>query len=274
MLFCQTLLHPLLFQLGHLAIPTYGACAALALVAALVALRYFARLLGLDPNAVWNLGLIAILTTLVAARLLLVVVYFRAFRRHPFWMLGLRANHSAWVDSVALLIGLAAGILYALAADLPVLRTLDCVAPAVALAAGVNRVGAFLAGLDYGLPSAHAWSVIYTSRIAAFWYGTPLGVALSPVQLNDALVSLLLFLGFLWWLPRRTQDGELWGAWLFLYGAAGFFLAMDRTVTQTQWALREPVALVMVLASIGFLLRRKSRPAAESYTVVDDSSST
>jgi phosphatidylglycerol---prolipoprotein diacylglyceryl transferase len=267
-------LHPLLFQLGHFAIPTYGACTALALVATLIALRYFARLLGLNSNAVWNLGLIAILSTLVATRLLLVVADFSVFRRHPFWVLGLTANHSLWVDSVGLIIGLAAAILYAFAEGLPVLRTLDCVAPSVALAVGINRIGAFLAGLDYGLPSTHAWSVIYTSRIAAFWYGTPLGVALAPVQLNDALVSFALFLGLLWWLPRRTQDGELWGAWLFLYGAAGFFLAMDRTVTQTQWALREPVAAVMVVASIGFLLRRKSRVAAESYTVVDDSSST
>lgn len=265
-------MHPLLFHIGRVAIPTYGACTALALVAALFALRYFARLLGLNANTVWNLGLIAILSTLIAGRLLLVAAYFSAFRRHPFWVLGLMSNHSAWIDSAALAVGLAAGLLYALAEGLPLLRTLDCIAPAAALALGFNRIGAFLAGLDFGLPSTRAWNVVYASPIAAFWYGTPLGVPLSPVQLNDALLSFLLFLGLLWWLPRRTQDGELWGVWLFLYGAAAYFLAFQRTVAQTQWAIRWPAAAAMVIASAGFLLRRRP-PVAESYTVSDDSSS-
>jgi len=265
-------LHPLLFQLGHFAIPTYGACTALALVTALLALRYFARLLGVNANAVWNLGLITILSTLVAGRLLLVVVYFSAFRHHPFWVLGITANHSVWIDSLALVIGLAAGLLYALAEGLALLRTLDCIAPSAALALGLNRIGAFLAGLDYGLPSTRAWSIVYADPIAALWYGTPLGVPLIPVQLSDALVSILLFLALLWWLPRRTQDGELWGAWLFLYGVSAYFLAFQRTVTQTQWALRWPVAVAMVVASVVFLLRRSSSAIRERYTVSDDSS--
>lgn len=267
-------MHPLLFQIGRFAVPTYGACTALALVAALFTLRYFARLLGLNPNAVWNLGIVAILGTLVAGRLLLVAVYFRAFRQHPFWILGLTSNHSAWIDSLALIIGFSAGLLYALAEGLPLLRTLDCIAPSAALALGCNRIGAFLAGLDFGLPTTHAWSVTYTNPIAAFWYATPLGVPLNPAQLDDAIISFALFIGLLWWLPRRSQDGEIWGAWLFLYGVAGYFLAFQRIVTQTQWAIRWPVALAMVVASIGFLVRRKPRASAQEYTVMDDSSGT
>ena len=267
-------MHPLLFHIGRFAIPTYGVCTALALVSALLALRYFARLLGLNSNTVWNLGLVAILATLIAGRLLLVAVYFRAFLQHPFWILGLTSNHSAWIDSVALVIGLAAGLLYALAEGLPVLRTLDCVAPAAALALGCNRIGAFLAGLDFGLPTQHFWSVTYSSPISALWYATPLGVPLYPAQLNDAIISFALFLGLLWWLPRRTQDGELWGAWLFLYGIAAYFLAFHRIITQTQWAVRWPLALVMVVASVGFLVRRRPRASAQEYTVVDDSSGT
>lgn len=267
-------MHPLLFHLGRFAIPTYGACTALALVAALLALRYFARLLGLNANAVWNLGLIAILSTLVAGRLLLVAVYFNAFHRHPFWILGLTSNHSLWIDAVALITGLGAGLLYALADGLPLLRTLDCIAPSAALALGFNRIGAFLAGLDFGLPTVHAWSVTYTNPIAAFWYGTPLGVPLNPVQLDDALISFALFIGLLWWLPRRTQDGELWGAWLFFYGVVGYFLAFQRIVAQTQWSIRWPVAIAMVIASIAFLLGRRPRAVAQEYTVVDDSPGT
>jgi phosphatidylglycerol---prolipoprotein diacylglyceryl transferase len=259
-------LYPRLFQFGHFAIPTYGAFTALALIAALAALLYFARRLALNPNKVWNLGLIAILTTLVAARLLLVVAYFSAFRRHPAWVLGLATNNSSWIDTAAILLGLAAALLYALAEGLPILRTLDCIAPSVALALAFNRIGAFLAGLDYGLASSSAWAVTYSSPIALLWYQTPLDIRLYPVQMYEALASLIILAALAWWLPRRTQDGELWGAWLFLYGTASYFLALDRAATQTLWALRPFVAITMVIASTAFLLRRHSR----SYTVGND----
>jgi phosphatidylglycerol---prolipoprotein diacylglyceryl transferase len=252
-------LHPRLFQFGHFAIPTYGAFTALALVVALMALRFFARRFGLNANRVWNLGLIAILVTLIGTRLLLVAADFRGFFRHPFWVLGLTASHNPWVAALAVAMGLGAAMLYALAEGLPVLRVLDCIAPAAALAIAVNRVGAFIAGLDYGLPDTHAWSVVYTSLIATFWYGTPSGIRLYPVQIYEAIASLLVFAILVWRMPRRAQDGELWGIWLFLYGAAGYFLAFFRAADQTQWVLRQPAAVAMVIASTAFLLRRRGR---------------
>ena len=258
-------MYPRLFQFGHFAIPTYGAFSALALVAALAALMHFARRLNLDANKIWTLGLIGILTTLVVARLLLVTAYFSAFRRHPFWILGLTANRSTWIDTVALCLGFAAAILYALAEGLPILRMLDCIAPAAALV--LNRTGAFLSGVDYGLPAAHGWSIVYTSRIAAFWYRTPLGVRLYPVQLYQAIASLVILGILAGWLPRRTQDGELWGAWLFLSGGSSFFLNFYSASAQSQWIIPQPVAVAMVIASPAFLLLRKSG----GYTVEDGS---
>lgn len=262
-------MHPRLFQLGHLAIPTYGAFTALALLAGLAVFIYTAPRLQLNANKVWNLGLIAILTTLIAARLLLTIVYFSAFRQHPFWVLGLSEVHSQWVNTIALLVGFVAALLYAAAEGLPIARTLDCIAPAGSLAMALNRIGAFVAGLDYGVPALHAWGVTYSSRIAASWYHTPLGVALAPVQLYEAVSALVILLALLWWLPRRTQDGELWGAWLFLSGFAGFFLRGQHAAIQTGWVLPSSVTIAMVAASAPFLLRRQTY--SKSYTGRDDS---
>jgi phosphatidylglycerol:prolipoprotein diacylglycerol transferase len=260
-------LYPHLFQLGHFAIPTYGALTALALLAGLAMLIATARRLQLNANKVWSLGLIAILTTLVAQRLLLAIVYFGAFRRHPVWVLGLSADRSPWIGVPALLAGIAAAILYALAEGLPPLRVLDCAAPAAAVAIALNRAGAFLAGLDYGRPALHAAGVVYTSRIAALWYRTPLGVKLYPVQMYESAASLAILAALLWWLPRRTQDGELLGAWLLLYGFAGFFIALFRDAVQTEWALAQPACVFMVALSAAFLVRRRRR----AYTVEDGS---
>src|SRR5271170_7614598 len=200
---------------------------------------HFARRLALDPNKIWNLSLAGILTTLIGARLLLIAAHFSAFRQHPFWILGLTGLHDHWIAPASVLLGLAVAILYALAEGLPLLRAMDCLAPAVALALAINRIGAFVAGIDFGAPAALPWSVTYTSRIAALWYRTPLGLPLHPVQLYDAAVALIVFALVSWWLARRKQDGELAGAWLFLSGLAGFFLGFYRGEA-SQFGLSQP----------------------------------
>jgi phosphatidylglycerol---prolipoprotein diacylglyceryl transferase len=259
-------LYPRLFQFGHFAIPTYGVFTAFALVAALIALPNFAHRLSLAANKLWNLGLIGILTTLIAARLLLVAAHLSVFRQHPFWVLGLTVNRSAWIFFIAALLGFAAAALYALAEGLPILRVLDCAAPSAALALLLNRTGAFLAGLDYGIPVAHAWGVTYTSRIAAFWYHTPIDIKLYPVQLYEAVASLIVFGLLTWWLPRRTQDGELAGSWLFFVGCSGYFLDFFRATSQDHLFLHQTTFVLMVATSPAFLLRRKP----PGYTVEND----
>jgi phosphatidylglycerol:prolipoprotein diacylglycerol transferase len=251
-------LHPRLLQLGHAAIPTYGALTALALIAGLAAAVHFARRLSLDPNKIWSLCLTGILTTLVGARLLLVLTYFNAFRQHPFWILGLTDIHDQWVIALSVIAGFGAAMLYALAEGLPLLAVLDCLMPSAAVAIAINRIGAFLAGLDYGMPTTRPWSVVYTSRIAALWYNTPLGIGLHPVQLYDAAASLLILAFLLWWLPRRSQDGELAGAWLFLYGFASFFLSFYRAGTGAL-PISQPIAIAAVVAGGAMWARRKSR---------------
>jgi phosphatidylglycerol:prolipoprotein diacylglycerol transferase len=251
-------LYPRLLQLGHIAIPTYGALTALALIAGLAAAVHFARRLGLDPNKIWSLCLIGTLTTLIGARLLLVAVYFPAFRQHPLWVLGLTNVHDAWVIALSIAAGVGTGVLYALAEGLPLLMVFDALAPAAALAISIHRIGAFLAGLGYGTPTAVPWRVVYTSRIAALWYRTPLGIGLHPVQLYDAAASLSILALLLWWLPRRSQPGEMAGAWLFLYGFASFFLSFYRAGTEAL-SLTQIIAVLAVITGGALWARRTTR---------------
>jgi phosphatidylglycerol:prolipoprotein diacylglycerol transferase len=269
-------LYPRFFQFGHFAIPTYGVFIAIAVVGALALLLYFARRLSLNPNKLWNVGLIAILTTLIAERLLVIAAYFSAFREHPFWVLGLAANRlpAAWIAPAALLLGLAAATLYVLAEGLPFLRVLDCGALAATLPLAIASVGAFLAGAHYGLPTTRGWSVTYTNPLAWLWYGTPLAVRLYAVQLYAAVAFAVIFVLLLWWLPRRKQDGELAGGWLFLAGLAGFFLDFYRPASQGHLWIHQPVFVAMVVAGGALLLRRKPHvpvPAVSTrpYTGVD-----
>jgi phosphatidylglycerol---prolipoprotein diacylglyceryl transferase len=250
-------LYPRLFQFGHIAIPTYGVFTALALIAALVAAMSFARRLSLDPNKIWSLGILGILSTLISARLLLILTALPAFRQHPFWVLGLTNAHDVWIMPLSIVFGIGAALLYALAEGLPLLSILDCVAPAAALSIGIHSVGAFLAGLDYGVPTTQPWGVTYTSLISVLWYRTPLGIRLHPVQLYEAAASLLILVLLAWWLPRRRQAGELAGVWLLLTGLSASLLSLFRAGSGN-FALFESLAAAAVLAGGVLLLKRSA----------------
>jgi len=257
--------YPILFQIGPLAVSTYGMFSALAMVAMLLLVVHVARRLALPQEKLWNLTILALLTSLIASKLLLIPAHFWLFRTHPFWLLGLSTRYDPWIPGAAATLGLAAGWLYLMAEGLPLRRTLDALAPAITLGLGIRAIGAFLAGADYGIPTRAAWAVTYRSTPAALWYGTPLGLPLQPTQLFHASLCALLLLALLLWLPRRTQDGELAGLWLFAYGMIRFFLEFYcgaatpvALFTPVQW-----IALAMVLASAALLWKHK--PAAAPH---------
>lgn len=259
-------MHPLLFHFGHLAIPTYGVVTAAALLAGLAVLVWQARRSGLRSDKVWNLGLIAILAALFGARLLLVAAHLHTFRTHPFWLLGLASIPGEWIALGGAAIGLTAAILYALAEGLPLLRTADVAAPAVALAFAINRIGAFLGGLDWGRQTSLPWAVTYHSVVAYLWYRTPLGIALHPLQLYDAAASLAI-LGLLLWMPRE-RAGEVAGVWLFLFGVSHFFLQFLRgniapkALVGGMITVGQVLAIAAVVAGGALWLRREPEAIA------------
>ena len=236
------------------------------LLAALALLVLQARRLRLRAEKVWNLGLTAILAALFGARLLLVAAHFSLFRAHPFWILGLATVPGAWIAVGGAAIGVAAATLYALAEGLPLLRTADAAAPAIAIAFAINRIGAFCAGLDWGTPTSLPWGVTYRSVVAYLWYQTPRGVVLHPVQLYDAAASLAICVLLL--LLPHCRDGEIAGAWLFLYGLGRFFVEFFRGDAQHvlggALTVAQLLAVVAVLAGGALWLRRDPHPAPVS----------
>lgn len=279
-------MHPFLFHFGNLAIPTYGVLTAAALLAALGVAVGQARRLGLSGEKVWNLGLIAILGALFGSRLLLIATHFSTFRAHPFWVLGLTSISGTGIALGGAAIGAAAAVLYALAEGLPLPATADALAPAVALAFAVNRIGAYCGGLAWGKPTALPWGVTYRKIVAWLWYRTPLGVRLHPVQLYDAGLSLAIF-ALLLAMGRRSlraeravvdpqavdaalvparsaRSGEVAGAWLFLYGLGRFFVEFFRGDETHQLGgfltLPQILSIAAVLAGGALWLRRASNP--------------
>src|SRR5580693_39346 len=72
------------------------------------------------------------------------------------------------------------------------------------------------------------WGVTFTNHLANEITGTPLHVPLEPTQLFESAVEVANLIILMWLLKRRKFDGQVFGAFLFIYGVARFFLEFLR----------------------------------------------
>src|SRR3954454_2702103 len=75
---------PRLLHFGHFFLPTYGFMVALGLISGLLVIRRLAKRSGVDPDDAWNLGIIAILSGIIGAKILMLVVEWQDYRSDLF----------------------------------------------------------------------------------------------------------------------------------------------------------------------------------------------
>ncbi|MGA2908880.1 MAG: prolipoprotein diacylglyceryl transferase family protein [Terracidiphilus sp.] len=223
-------MHPVLFHIGSILIPSYGAITAFGVLVGLISAQRTARIVGVDAGKVWNLCILSLFAALASARLLLIAVNWGALRNHPAWLLGLAMVHHPLLAAVGALAGAGCAAWYARNSKLPFRATADALAPPLAAALAFEQLGALAAGSGYGTDAGPrvGWAIIYSDPMAAIWSGTPLGVPLHPVQAYAALAFLTLAV-LLWvWLPLERRPGDVAGLWLMGAGVAIYFTELWR----------------------------------------------
>jgi phosphatidylglycerol:prolipoprotein diacylglycerol transferase len=215
---------PRLFHLGNFSLPTYGAMAALGLIFGLLLIVKLGREQGLNPDKLWNLGIIAILSGILGAKLLYLVTDSDA-RQHIFSLSTLQAG-GVWSGGV--LLALAMCIWYMRVNRMPVLRTCDVFAPGLALGHAFGRVGCFAAGCCYGHETHVPWAITFHNPLANEIVGTPLNVPLHPTQLYEMVLELCNCLFLVWLIRRKKFEGEIIGTYMIIYGVGRYFIEFFR----------------------------------------------
>jgi phosphatidylglycerol:prolipoprotein diacylglycerol transferase len=130
-----------------------------------------------------------------------------------------------------------------------------------------EQLGALLAGAEYGTEARIPWAVTYTHPLAAMWSGTPLGIALHPVQAYAAVAFLTLSVFLLVWQQAIHQHGDLAGMWLMGTGVIVFITELWRDPegrgVMLGGALDGPqlAAIAMVLGGALLLRERNAQTA-------------
>jgi phosphatidylglycerol:prolipoprotein diacylglycerol transferase len=269
--------HPVLFHIGSIVVPSYGAITALGVLVALVLAQRTAQLVGIDAGKVWNLCILSLFAALVAARLLLVAANWSALRIHPAWLLGLAMVHHPLLACVGALAGASCAAWYARKSKLPFRATADALTPPLAAGLAFEQLGALAAGSGYGVEAGPnvGWAVTYTNPLAAIWSGTPLGVPLHPVQAYAALAFVALA-ALLWvWLPLERRRGDVAGLGLMGAGVAIFFTEIGRDWAGRGSLLRgfidgPQIASVFLVVAGALTLRESKQLLRETKNVPRD----
>lgn len=229
-------MHPNLLHLGRLTIPTFGLLAAIGLMLSLALSLRTARLTGLDPDGLWNAGLVTIFAAFVLSRLLLVVMYLKAFLAYPILLLAVPS-----LTPLGLTLTAVVALLYLRLRALPLRATLDAWAPCATLFWIFLALGHLAEDSDPGLPSNLPWAFALP----------PDATRTQPVAFYAAVAALLLTALLYRHLTRKYPPGHTAALALAATGLTQFFLTFFREPTATPFLL-DPIqwlALAMLLAA-------------------------
>jgi phosphatidylglycerol:prolipoprotein diacylglycerol transferase len=219
-------MHPVLFEIGSFPLGTYGLLLAIAFFAGTALARRQAGLDGLPPHGITDLAIAMLISAILGSKLLMILVDLigGAPFREVFSFATLRAGGAIHGGIIAA----TATFFWKLrkGQGLPLRLTGDALVPGVALGQAIGRLGCFAAGCCYGSESHAAWAVTFRNPLAYAFSGTPLGIALHPVQLYNTLANLGVMAILLLARPKRRFQGQIFALYFLVEG-------LGRVITET-----------------------------------------
>jgi phosphatidylglycerol:prolipoprotein diacylglycerol transferase len=263
-------IYPLVFHLGPLEITGYGIMMMVAFLMGgwLIALELRRRQLAEDYAA--DLVAAAVVGGIIGAKL-----WYVALTRDP----GALFSRGGLVWYGGFIGGTVAVILNGWRLRVPLRWTMQLVAPALAAAYALGRVGCFLVNDDYGRPSSVPWAVKFPRGLPPstagnmehlFGVAVPPGtdpatvLAVHPTQLYETGIMLVVF-AILWRLRLGPRPiGWLFGLYLVLAGLERFLIEILRAKDDRflgAFTLAQLTSVILLLIGSGLMASWKSGPS-------------
>ncbi len=252
-------MHPVLLNIGGFELRSYGVAVALAFLVGIISAAKLAKREKLNEETVYDIGVAAIISSIIGARILYVIVNFDFFSKNPV------SVFKVWEGGLVFYGGLAGAItgtwIYLRIKKISFFDYADIFAPLIALGHAIGRVGCFLNGCCYGAVD-HKYGIIMP--------GAGDGLPHLPVQLYESGLNFINFIFlFFWYLKLRKKRGEVMFVYMISYSVIRFFMEFFRGDEERGFIMSlstsTAISIVLFLAGItGFILLRSGKIGKEN----------
>ncbi|MDQ6892764.1 MAG: prolipoprotein diacylglyceryl transferase [Acidobacteriota bacterium] len=258
-------MYPTLIRIGGFEISSFGVMMAAAFLAGGFVLSREFRRYGMRPDLATPLVVSCALGGLAGAKIYYAILY-------QDWHLLFARAGLVWYGGFAG--GFIAALFFIRRTRIPLARTCDSAAPALALGYGIGRIGCFLVGDDYGRPTRSFLGIAFphglppttAASLREFGARVPSDVSpdallrVHPTQLYEAAAGVLIF----WTLLRISRNNRRPGtvfAWFLVF--AGFERFLVEILRAKDDRFFDPFTLAQAISAgllcVGGVLLAKTR---------------
>ncbi len=263
-------MYPDLFSFGKFTLHAYGSALALSFLLGVLLARKRAKDRGLADRDVMDLFQIIVLSAIIGARFFFVIFHLDAYEGRWLNMFAL------WEGGLTLFGGILLSFLSAAFflrwRKVSFLAMADSMAPSLALGIMITRIGCFLNGCCYGLPTESPLGIAFpegseASRIAHQIVGNyGAEVHIHPAQLYSSLGGLVI-LGLLILLDRPGRPaGYTFFNFLLLYGIHRFvvdqFRYYEEVMRVLSLSVNQWISIGFIIAALLLHRSRRAKAAA------------
>lgn len=251
-------MHPIIVKFGAVTIYSYGMMVAIAFLVGVYVARIEAARRHIEKDLLYDLVFSLLIGALIGARLYYLVFFDpSSFIKDPvsifkIWEGGL-AIHGA------ILGGIVAGLIFARLKQKSFWRIADLVAPSLLLGQAIGRIGCFLNGCCFGVPTESIFGVRFPkTSLADIAYR---GLLVHPTQIYEFLLNLIGF--FILWVARRKVkfDGGIFLLYLTMYSCIRLATSGLRGDSLYVWTTDLKIAQIIsiIIFVIAFILFKKRK---------------
>lgn len=207
------------FSIGPVTIHGYGVMIAVGILAAVFFAEKQCKDHGLDADKIDGLALTAVIIGYIFSKLTYILTVFDQFLADPLSVLG----SSGWVVYGGIIGGLFGAWLYCKIRKMDFMTYLNVCIPVLALAQGFGRIGCFLAGCCYGMPTHGALGVTFPEGSLC-----PIHEPVIPTQLISSFGDFVLFIILYKMTKSDTYRSKTGSMYLIVYSAGRFMIEFLR----------------------------------------------
>lgn len=287
-------MNPILFSIGKLKVTYYGLMYAISFILGIELGKKYGKQRGIAPEVIENYAFVAMISGLVGGRLYYVLFNLDYYLNYPGDII------AVWKGGMAIHGGIIGGIvgtcIYGAVKKINPLLLGDIAAAPLILGQAIGRIGNFMNGEIYGVPTFTPFKVIFTLKPKFYeWFAyynslpfaekmtykdrvpwgivfpssSPAGTEFPNMALHPAMIYELIlnFIGFLFiWFclkNKKLATGTIWCSYIIIYSVIRIFVSFFRAEDLMFFALRAPhlisIILIVISAIIIAVINKKDK---------------